>query len=71
MLNDIPDNTQLSRVMEYRVIDTTSNHLSKEQKNYYQAMQRYYKIRMAPDKQDEELVKALKEGRDPLLLLSR
>ena len=65
MLNDLPSDTQLSRVMEYRVIDTSNKHLSKEQRDYYQAMQRYHKIQAERDQRDEELIRALKEGRDP------
>lgn len=69
MLNDLPGDTQLSRIMECRVIDTSNKNLSKEQRDYYQAMQRYHKIRSDREQRNEELVKALKEGRDPTLYL--
>lgn len=65
MLNDLPNGTQLSKVMECRVIDTSNKNISKEQRDYYSAMQRYYKIQAERDQRDEELVKALREGRDP------
>lgn len=63
MLDDIPDNVSLHRVMEYRIIDTTNKSLSKEQVAFYKAMQRYYKIQQVEE--NEELIKALREGRDP------
>lgn len=65
MLDDVPENTKLSRVMEYRTIDTTNKNLSKEARDVYAALQRYYKIRIEKEQRNEELVKALKEGRDP------
>lgn len=65
MLNDIPSDTYLSRVMEYRTIDTTNNNLSKDQKSFYKAMQRYHKIQFVKKQRNEELIQALKEGRDP------
>ena len=65
MLNDIPSDTYLSRVMEYRTIDTTNNSLSNDQKTFYKAMQRYHKIQVQKEHRNEELIQALKEGRDP------
>ena len=65
MLDDLPDNVKLSRVMEYRTIDTTNKNLSKEARDVYTALQRYYKIQVEKEQRNEELIKALKEGRDP------
>ena len=63
MLDDIPETVSLHRIMQYRIIDTTNKSLSKEQVAFYKAMQRYYKIQQVEE--NEELIKALKEGRDP------
>lgn len=49
--------------MQYRIIDTTNKSLSKEQAAFYKAMQRYYKIQQVEE--NEELIKALREGKDP------
>lgn len=65
MLDDLPNSVKLSRVMEYRTIDTTNKNLSKEARDVYAALQRYYKIQVEKDQRNEELIKALKEGRDP------
>lgn len=65
MLDDLPEDTRLHRIMDYRTIDTTNKNLSKEARDVYAALQRYYKIRAVKDQRNEELIKALKEGRDP------
>lgn len=66
MLDDIPETVSLHRIMQYRIIDTTNKSLSKEQVAFYKAMQRYYKIQQVEEvEENEELIKALKEGRDP------
>lgn len=65
MLDDLPEDTRLHRIMDYRTIDTTNKNLSKEARDVYAALQRYYKIRAVKDQRKEELIKALKEGRDP------
>lgn len=65
MLDDLPEDTRLRRIMDYRTIDTTNKNLSKEMRDVYSALQRYYKIRAAKDQRNEELINALKDGRDP------
>ncbi len=65
MLDDLPEDTRLHRIMDYRTIDTTNKNISKEARDVYAALQRYYKIRAVKDQRNEELIKALKEGRDP------
>lgn len=65
MLDDLPEDTRLHRIMDYRTIDTTNKNLSKEARDVYAALQRYYKIRAVKDQRNEELIKALKEGKDP------
>ena len=44
LLENLGADTRLSRIMEYRTIDTVNGHLSKEQKKFYQAMQSYYDL---------------------------
>lgn len=44
LLENLGDDTRLSRLIEYRTVDTSSNHLSKEAKAFYKAMQRYYSL---------------------------
>lgn len=65
MLDDLPETVKLRRVMEYRTIDTSNKNLSKEARDVYGALQRYYKIQEMKEQRNEELIKALKEGRDP------
>lgn len=68
LLENLGADTRLSRIMEYRTIDTASNHLSKEQRNFYQAMQRYYGLdgKLIGDKseQDRLVEEALLNGGD-------
>ena len=59
MVNDLPEDVQLSRVILYRTIDTGNKDL-----DYYRAMQRYYKLENRQIERNEELIQALKEGRD-------
>lgn len=44
LLENLGEETRLSRLIEYRTIDTDSKNLSKEARNFYKAMQRYYKL---------------------------
>lgn len=68
LLENLGTDTRLSRIMEYRTIDTGSKHLSKDQKKYYQAMQRYYGLdqHMAPEmsKRERMIEEALLNGGD-------
>ena len=45
LLENLGEETRLSRLIEYRTIDTNSKNLSKEARNFYKAMQRYYKLK--------------------------
>lgn len=65
MLDDLPETVALSRIMGYRTLDLTNKDIPKERKPYYTAMQNYHKIRARKEARNEELIKALKEGRDP------
>ena len=44
LLENLGEDTRLSRLIEYRTIDTSSKNLSKETRNFYRAMQRYYSL---------------------------
>lgn len=65
MLEDIPSECRLSKVIEYRTIDVKNKNLSKEQKKVYSALQRYFKVQEKRTEEDEAIVQALLEGRDP------
>ncbi len=65
MLEDISSVCRLSKVIEYRTIDTKNKNLSKEQKKAYTALQRYFRIQEKRTREDEVIVQALLEGRDP------
>lgn len=65
MLEDISSECRLSKVIEYRTIDVKNKNLSKEQKKVYSALQRYFKVQEKRTEEDEAIVQALLEGRDP------
>lgn len=65
MLEDISSECRLSKVIEYRTIDVKNKNLSKEQKKVYSALQRYFKVQEKRTQEDEAIVQALLEGRDP------
>ena len=73
LLENLGADTRLSRIMEYRTIDTGSKHLSKEQRKFYQAMQRYYGLesRQMPEmtERDRLVEEALLNGGDVSKLL--
>lgn len=71
LVNDLPEDVQLSRVILYRTIDTGNKDLDKKQADYYRAMQRYYKLENRQIERNEELIQALKEGRDVTPYLER
>ena len=52
-------------MIEYRTIDTKNKNLSKEQKKAYAALQRYFRVQEKKSEEDEAIVQALLEGRDP------
>lgn len=65
MLEDISPSCRLSKVIEYRTIDTKNKNLSKEQKKVYAALQRFFRVQEKRTEEDEAIVQALLEGRDP------
>lgn len=68
LLENLGTDTRLSRIMEYRTIDTASKHLSKDQRKYYQAMQRYYELKLQHvhemSEKDRMIEEALMNGGD-------
>lgn len=74
LLENLGADTRLSRIMEYRTIDAYSNNLSKEQRKFYQAMQRYYGLdsRQMPEmtERDKLVEEALLNGGDVSKLLN-
>lgn len=63
LLENLGADTRLSRIIEYRTIDTSNKKLSKEERRFYQAMQSYYGLddRQAPEmtEQDRMIEEAL------------
>lgn len=66
LLADVSRECRFSKVMEYRTIDLKNKNLSKEQKKLYSALQSYYKITEKRSQEEEDFVRALMEGRDPM-----
>lgn len=65
MLEELPEDIRLNRVIRYRTIDTKNKRLSKEERELYEALQRYYRIRETPTEQQERIAEALRNGEDP------
>ena len=67
LLENLGADTRLSRIMEYRTIDTSSKNLSKEQRKFLKAMQRYFELGNTSSEKSERLKKiedALLNGGD-------
>ena len=66
LLENLGTSTRLSKVMEYRTLDTTSKHLTKEERAFYKAMQKYYGLDMVPalDERTKQIEDALLNGED-------
>lgn len=75
LLENLGADTRLSRIMEYRTVDTASKNLSKEQRKFYQAMQRYYGLdgRQMPEmtERDRLVEEALLNGGDVSRILGK
>lgn len=61
LLENLGTATRLSRIMEYRTIDTGNKNLSKREREFYRAMQRYYGLDMGP-RECSERVKQIEEA---------
>ena len=67
LLENLGADTRLQKVMEYRTIDTSSKNLSKEQRKFLKAMQRYFELGNTSSEKSERLKKiedALLNGGD-------
>lgn len=67
LLENLGSDTRFQKVMEYRTVDTTSKNLSKEQRKFLKAMQRYFELSNASSEKSERLKKiedALLNGGD-------
>lgn len=72
LLENLGNDTRLQKVMEYRTIDTGNKNLSKTEREFYQAMQRYYGLerKLPPMSEKERLIEeALIHGGDVSKLL--
>lgn len=65
MLEELPEDVRLNRVIRYRTIDTRNRNLSREERVLYEALQRYYRIREVPTERQERIAEALRNGEDP------
>lgn len=65
LLEELPDNVRISKIMQYRTIDTKSPHIGKEQKAIYEALQRHYKLTEKKSAEDDLINEALRQGKDP------
>lgn len=62
LLENLGEGTRLSKVIEYRTRDTSSKHLSKEERSFYKAMQQYYGLDKKYSKQEDEVLKKIEEA---------
>lgn len=71
LLENLGTGTRLQKVMEYRTIDTNNKDMSKKERDFYRAMQRYYSLDRKPEKNERirQLEDALLNGEDVSRLL--
>ena len=72
LLENLGSGTRLNKVMEYRTIDTNNKNLSKREREFYRAMQRYYGIDIKVPEMSERMKRieeALLKGEDVSALL--
>ena len=72
LLENLGSGTRLNKVMEYRTIDTNNKNLSKREREFYKAMQRYYGIDVKVPEMSErvkQIEEALLKGEDVSQLL--
>lgn len=62
LLENLGESTRLSKVIEYRTRDTSSKHLSKEERAFYKAMQQYYGLDRKHNGQENERLKQIEEA---------
>lgn len=64
MVDDIGEDSILSRIMYYRTVDVNADELPKKRKDLLTAMQRFYEIHEYEEERDEEFIQALLKGED-------
>ena len=72
LLENLGAETRLSKVMEYRTRDLSSKKLSKEEREFYKAMQKYFSLEkrhMELDEKSKRIEDALLNGEDITELL--
>lgn len=71
LLENLGSGTRLQKVMEYRTVDTNNKDMSKKEKDFYKAMQRYYGLDRVPEKSEKikRIEEALLNGEDVSKLL--
>lgn len=73
LLENLGSETRLNRIMEYRTIDTGNKNLSKREREFYKAMQKYYglDLKKIPEMSDraKRIEEALLKGEDISRLL--
>lgn len=72
LLENFGTDTRLSRIMEYRTKDTASKFLSKDEREFYKAMQKYYSLERKNIQADDRMLRieeALMKGEDISRLL--
>lgn len=71
LLENLGEDTRLSKVIEYRTMDVSNKNLSKEEREFYRAMQKYYGLEQAPamDDRTRQIEDALLNGGDVSELL--
>lgn len=71
LLENLGEDTRLSKVIEYRTMDVSNKNLSKEEREFYRAMQKYYGLDQAPvmDDRTRQIEEALLNGGDVSELL--
>ena len=62
LLENLGESTRLSKVIEDRTRDTSSKHLSKEERAFYKAMQQYYGLDRKHSGQEDERLKQIEEA---------
>ena len=73
LLENLGAETKLSKIMEYRTRDLTKKGLTKEERAFYKAMQKYYSLERKgerPDEKAREIEDALLRGEDITALLA-
>ena len=64
IVDDIGEDSALSRIMYYRTVDVTAEELPKKRKDFLTALQRFYELHECEEERDEEFIQALLNGED-------